>query len=173
MVEMLGAPLSIKQKLADLYRQRSEAFERIEQQGGVDYKYEMYAIQKKIDALTGALKVPSTNVTPSQWAEYKKNFQAGVSTNKSSRVAEAIVEALVYHDIGDDDGDSDQDIASDFVENELGRFDWVANWKVVKQTEDPAARVKAYLDMYQIAADPLRIVAYIDRMAESNPNRWR
>jgi hypothetical protein len=169
---MLGAPLNIKQKLTDLYRRRAEACRRIEASGGIDYKHEMNYFQKEIDKLTGATIVPSTRIDQARWDEVKRNIQLGVSTNSSARVAEAIIESLLYHDISDDDGDPMQDIASDFIENELGRFDWVENWKLVKQDGSAVDRIEAYLSAYGIDVDPQEVAGYIDRMEDKNPGRW-
>lgn len=72
--------------------------------------------------------------------------------------------------------DADEDtteIAADFIENEVGRFDWVNNWEVIKAKEDPVAKVQSYLDVYGLVADAGKIVAAIDQMASENPGRWK
>lgn len=72
--------------------------------------------------------------------------------------------------------DADEDpheIAVDFIENELGRLDWVGNWEVVKARQDPLARVQSYLNAYGLVADAQEIVNIIDKMVDTNPGRWK
>lgn len=81
--------------------------------------------------------------------------------------ATLIVEAVL------DDNEDVADIAADFVENEIGRFDWVNNWYVIRGKEDPVAKVNRYLNAYSLVADPAAVVAAIDQMAQNNPGRWK
>lgn len=80
-------------------------------------------------------------------------------------VAEALIEM--------DDSESVAEIAADFIENEVGRLDWINNWSVVREREDPVAMVQLYLDDFDIVADPVKIVEYIDRLARVNPGKWK
>ena len=82
--------------------------------------------------------------------------------------AHLIVEAIL-----EEEPESVEEIAADFVENELGRFDWMRNWAVIKGKEDPVAKVKAYLDYYGLRADPQQIVDEIERLVEKVPGRWK
>ena len=67
-----------------------------------------------------------------------------------------------------------EDLVAAFVENELGRHDWSANW--------PAWKVKYpnYLDkirgfFFHMGQDvnPSDIASYIDNMIITRPGRWR
>lgn len=98
---------------------------------------------------------------------------------KRSRIHEAVADAglkkaaaLIVEVVLDDNEDV-ADIAADFVENEIGRFDWVNNWSVVRGRENVVGLVQAYLTKYGMAADPTAVVAEIDQMAQNNPGRWK
>jgi hypothetical protein len=80
-------------------------------------------------------------------------------------IAEAVLEL--------DDSEPVAEIAADFIENEIGRHDWVNNWQLIRDRQDPVQRVQQYLDEYAIAADARQIVDHIDRMARLNPGLWK
>ncbi len=81
----------------------------------------------------------------------------------------SIVEALLE----EPETTPNEEIAADFIENEVGRFDWVNNWQAIKKRGDPVARVRAYLLLYDLRANPVEIVNIIDQMAQNNPGRWK
>jgi hypothetical protein len=66
-----------------------------------------------------------------------------------------------------------EEIAADFIENEVGRFDWMVNWNKIKSKGNPVHKVMDYLETYGIDADPEEIVDIIDQMVIDNPGRWK
>lgn len=66
------------------------------------------------------------------------------------------------------------DEALDFVEEEVGRFDWENNWRLLKQHHNMAERVQNWLDRYGISGDADGIVKYIDQLTlNRSGKRWR
>jgi hypothetical protein len=96
------------------------------------------------------------------------NLSQAVNSDQPDEVARAIMEVLI-----DADQESLIEIAADFVEDEIGHYDWVNNWRVVKGREDVVAKVAGYLREYSLPGDPQEIVNIIDRMASDNPGRWK
>ncbi len=96
-----------------------------------------------------------------------------IESKNAQTAARLLVEILL--DQGEDEAETEliQDVAADFIENEVGRFDWLRNWGVIRSQGDPVPKVQAYLDTYAITADARKIVAEIDRMAVENPGRWK
>lgn len=99
--------------------------------------------------------------------EKAAKLQEAVESADLRRVGQLIVEIILDAD------ESVEDIAADFIENEVGRFDWVNNWNLIRSREDPVAKVQTYLDQYGLVADAQGVVEAIDRMAEVNPGRWK
>jgi len=94
-------------------------------------------------------------------------LQKAVETADTRIAGRLLVEILL-------DADEDTaEIAADFIENEVGRFDWTNNWAVIKAREDPVAKVQSYLDAYGLVADARKIVDAVDQMAAENPGRWK
>lgn len=99
--------------------------------------------------------------------EKLEKIEAAVQDRDLSRVAVLVVEMVL-------DAEEDvTEIAADFVENEVGRFDWVRNWEVIKEKEDPVAKVQHYLLTYGLMADAREVVNIIDQMARTNPGHWK
>ena len=94
-------------------------------------------------------------------------LQAAVEAPDNRTMGGLIVELLIELD------EDPAEIAVDFIENEVGRLDWTANWQVIKEKEDPLAKVQTYLRDYGLMADAQEIVNIIDRMAVENPGRWK
>ena len=67
-----------------------------------------------------------------------------------------------------------EDIAADFVEQELGRHDWMHNWPVYKSKHaDVRTRIAEWLKNAGYEADPADIEKTIERMLLMRPGRWR
>lgn len=73
--------------------------------------------------------------------------------------------------------DDVEDLAADFMEQEVGRFDWKNNWPKVKEKhptpEALRARVQAWLQHMEIDHDPQGIIDYLDSMVEKRHGFWR
>lgn len=66
------------------------------------------------------------------------------------------------------------DIAADFVENELGRHDWMNNWPKYKAKHgDVRGRIATWLANAGHVAEPEEIERTIERMMLTRPGRWR
>jgi len=65
------------------------------------------------------------------------------------------------------------EIAADFIEDEVGRFDWQSNWKTLKSKVNIIDKVQAYLKNYGLTANAQEIVNIIDSMSADNPGRWK
>lgn len=61
---------------------------------------------------------------------------------------------------------------SDFVEQEVGKFDWASNWLKLKAESDPVERVKAWATSYGLDLDAAELVRRLDAMAEGG-GAWR
>lgn len=130
--------------------------QQIDRSGGVDYRGKLAALRKELETKRRELY---------RWS---KLWRAVESDNRRE-TADTVVEVL----LGDEDTDTLQGLAADYIEDEVGRFDWVRNWETIRRREDPVAKVQAYLDTYDIAADAQEIVDYIDLMAATHPGRWK
>ena len=99
--------------------------------------------------------------------EKSVKLQEAVQSTNPQAAGRLIVEMVL-------DADEDTaEIAADFIENEVGRFDWVNNWQVIKAKEDPVAKVQSYLTAYGLVADAQKIADAVDQMAAENPGRWK
>ena len=68
-----------------------------------------------------------------------------------------------------------EDLVTSFVENELGRLDWAANWPMWK-TKNPDYLGQIQRFFYRNhgeTVDPAEIAQYIDNMILTRPGRWR
>jgi len=99
--------------------------------------------------------------------EKVSKLQEAVDSPGLECAAKLIVEVLL------DDEVSVGDIAADFIEDEVGHYDWVNNWNVVRARENPVVMVQAYLDRYGLVSDAQAVADTIDRMAQDNPGRWK
>lgn len=94
-------------------------------------------------------------------------LREAVETDDPKKTAAIIVEVLL------DDGVDTAEIAADFIENEVGRHDWVNNWRVIRERQEALAKVQAFLTAYGLVGDAAAVVEMIDRMAQENPGRWK
>lgn len=140
-------------RLAELEAEYGRLYDQIERQhGGVDYKGRLAALREEIEEAR-SLK-----------SKFDKVRQAVESKDPVPAIVEEILDT--------EELDSSEEIAADFIENEVGRFDWVNNWATIKAEGDPVAKVRAYLLIYDLRADPVKIVNIIDQMAQNNPGKW-
>ena len=65
-----------------------------------------------------------------------------------------------------------EDVAACFVEEELGRFDFVNNWNQAKSRGSIVDRIAQWLDRVRLNVDPNELIAALDRLAASRPGRW-
>lgn len=66
------------------------------------------------------------------------------------------------------------DLAADFIENEIGRHDWVNNWKSwQKKHPDHKERIRGWLERLGEPHDPQDIIDAIGRMVILTPGKWK
>lgn len=67
-----------------------------------------------------------------------------------------------------------QDLALEYIEGEVGRFDWEHNWPQHKKRHGDALREKvaAWLSTFEIDHDPQAIIDYIDNELMKRPGKW-
>lgn len=65
-----------------------------------------------------------------------------------------------------------EDLACTFLEEEVGRFDWINNWKTIKSSGAALNRVREWLSLVNIQHDPQAIVEYLDKLATTRTGRW-
>lgn len=104
---------------------------------------------------------------------YVKQNEKRAKLSRAVESADPKVAAAVIVEMMLDFEEDTAEIAADFIENEVGRFDWVNNWQVIRGREDPVAMVQAYLARYGLVANAQEIVNSIDQMAQDNPGRWK
>lgn len=68
--------------------------------------------------------------------------------------------------------DDVEDVASDFVEQELGRFDWRNNWEASKRSGTALPRIRAWLASQNSQLRAEDIADWIDTTARDRPGRW-
>lgn len=141
---------------------REEGYKIAERAGQVAHAKEDQLLQHD-DLTQSPEEVSSTQEAVVTWT------QAAVLAEDHISIGLAIAEAVLELD----DSESVGDIAADFIENEVGRFDWINNWNVISEREDPVERVQQYLDNYAIVADARKVVEYINWLALENPGRWK
>lgn len=67
-----------------------------------------------------------------------------------------------------------EDFVANFVENELGRHDWAANWSSYKvKYPDFLDRIRTFFHRLGEDVNPSDISSHLDRMVISRPGRWR
>jgi predicted nuclease with TOPRIM domain len=146
--------VSYADQLAQLEAEYDRVYDRIERSGGVDYRGELAALTKQIEQVRRTM-------------EKFNRMRAAVESTDPKQTARMIVETLI------DYGEDAEEIAADFIENEIGRLDWVNNWSVIRKTRDPVAMVQDYLTRYNLAGNAQEIVNIIDQMSARNPGRWK
>lgn len=65
-----------------------------------------------------------------------------------------------------------EDLALSFVEEEVGRFDWVNNWQTLRKTADMRQRVQEWLSALRVEHSPDEIVSYLDRLVVERSGKW-
>lgn len=153
MIELIP---KLKAEIEALEAEHQSVEDRIDRSGSVDYHGELAVLRRKLNGKRHELEL---------WS----NLRAATESGSRVDTARLIVEVF----LADEDTDTVAEIAADFMEDEVGRFDWLTNWQVIRGREDPVAKVQAYLSEYGIAANAQEIVNYIDRMVTENPGRWK
>jgi len=67
------------------------------------------------------------------------------------------------------------DLAAEYIEGEVGRFDWQHNWPKHKENSgsDLGTKVADWLRHYEVDHDPAAIVNYLDDLLARNPEgKW-
>lgn len=66
------------------------------------------------------------------------------------------------------------DLAADFIENEIGRHDWMNNWTVWKDKHpDYRERIRTWLEKLGENLPPEDLIQAIDRMKILVPGKWK
>ena len=66
------------------------------------------------------------------------------------------------------------EMAADFIEHEVGRNDWIANWKLIKATRNPHDMIDSWLTQFNLQGDSSTISSHIDGLTQKYPvGRWR
>jgi len=65
-----------------------------------------------------------------------------------------------------------EDLALSFMEEEVGRFDWMNNWPKIKATGTARQRVQDWLSALQIEHSPDEIVSYLDKIVAERSGKW-
>lgn len=101
--------------------------------------------------------------------QFKEWLESGDHKNPCESVAESILQELLYDDL---EGEPVEEVAADFIENEVGRFDWINNWAKFKEKHDAFVKVRQYLATHRINASPEEVISEIERMVKFNPGKW-
>lgn len=62
--------------------------------------------------------------------------------------------------------------ACNYIEQEVGRFDWKANWTHHRQRPDVAAKIQAWLDHYEYGGTAEEVIRHIDDVMLRAEGRW-
>jgi len=66
-----------------------------------------------------------------------------------------------------------EDLACQFVEEEVGRFDFRTNWAKVKEKGDVRQRIQQWLEALNTEGNPDEIIEYLDRLVADRAGNWR
>lgn len=66
-----------------------------------------------------------------------------------------------------------EDVALQFVEDEIGRFDFRNNWAKVMEKGTMRQRLREWLDALNIEANPDEIIGYLDRLVVDRAGNWK
>jgi hypothetical protein len=68
-----------------------------------------------------------------------------------------------------------EDLAYEFMEQEVGRYDWKNNWPKFKANHDGilVQRVQAWLDYLGIDYDANEIINFLDKMVKTENGKWK
>lgn len=80
--------------------------------------------------------------------------------------AEAVVRMLLEEE--QDHDESVLDLALDFIEEEVGRHDWIVNWCKFKQKYDATEKIREWLDRVEPGkCEPVKIFHCIDALTST------
>lgn len=67
-----------------------------------------------------------------------------------------------------------EDLVSTFIENELGRHDWMNNWPAYKSKyPNFLEKIRGYFHRLGEDVNPEEIAKFIDDMIVQRPGKWR
>jgi hypothetical protein len=66
-----------------------------------------------------------------------------------------------------------EDLACQFMEDEVGRFDFRTNWAKLKQTNNVRQRIQQWLEALKVEGNPDAIIEYLDRLVADRAGSWR
>jgi len=66
-----------------------------------------------------------------------------------------------------------EDLALQFVEEEVGRFDFRNNWAKLKETNNVRQRIQQWLEALNVQGNPDDIIAYLDKLVVERAGNWR
>ncbi len=65
-----------------------------------------------------------------------------------------------------------EDVAYDFIEQEVGRYDWRRNWTGMRKDHDMVEHARTWLSRYGINVDAQELVHWIDEFAGQVKGNW-
>lgn len=65
-----------------------------------------------------------------------------------------------------------EDLACQYMEDEVGRFDFRTNWKKLKETNDVRQRIRQWLEALNVEGNPDEIIGYLDRLVADRAGNW-
>ena len=66
-----------------------------------------------------------------------------------------------------------EDAALQFIEDEVGRFDFRNNWAKVKEKGGVRQRIQQWLEALNADGNPDEIIEYLDRLVVDRAGNWR
>ena len=66
-----------------------------------------------------------------------------------------------------------EDLALQYVEDEVGRFDFRNNWAKVKEKGGVRQRIQQWLEALNVDGNPDEIIEYLDRLVTDRAGNWR
>ena len=66
-----------------------------------------------------------------------------------------------------------EDLACQFMEDEVGRFDFRNNWAKVKEKGGVRQRIQQWLEALNADGNPDEIIEYLDRLVTDRAGNWR
>jgi hypothetical protein len=149
----------LKAEVTRLEALYDEVERQVERHGGVDYTGRLRQVRADLEA-----KREELGRMEGHFARLRR---AAESTGPET--AALMVDLLLE----EEDAEPIEEIAADFIENEVGHYDWVNNWPVIRNRGEALAKVQTYLDTYGIRADARLVVDEIERMLVENPGHWK
>lgn len=65
-----------------------------------------------------------------------------------------------------------EDVAANFIEQEVGRYDWRRNWKSMRKDHDMVEHARSWLSRYSIHLDPQELITWIDEFVDRVKGNW-